>query len=87
MAIVRHSDNWGIFRFSDTSTTAGIRRRCYRDDNLKLHSDGSNLAAFVQTSEITPYCVSPNHRDDSADRPLVGDFVLEPLKPNETDLL
>ena len=57
-AIVRHSDNWGIFQFSDTSTRAGIRRRCYRDDNLKLHSDGSNLAAILdklQKSHPTAY--------------------------------
>jgi predicted ATPase len=83
----RSIQGWGIYQFADTSAFAGIRRRCYQGDNLKLHTDGSNLAAFLfklQAVGGTPY-----NRIVQTIRliaPWFGDFVLEPIKPNETDV-
>jgi predicted ATPase len=88
MAVVQHTEKWGIFQFSDTSTTAGIRRRCYTGDNLKLHSDGGNLAAMLhklQKSRAAAY-----HRIIETIRqiaPWFSDFVLEPIEPNATDVM
>ena len=79
---------WGIYQFHDTFATAGIRRRCYQGDNPKLHSDASNLAPFLlklQAVGGTPY-----HRIIETIRliaPWFGDFVFEPIKPHETDVL
>ena len=88
MSLIQHADKWGVFHFSDTSATAGIRRRCYKDDNLKLHSDGSNLAAMLRA--LREADASAYQRVLETIRqiaPWFGDFVLEPLKPNETDVL
>jgi predicted ATPase len=86
--IAQHVKNWGIFRFSDTSANAGIRRRCYLHDNQVLHSDGSNLAAIlhkIHESQGTAYNRILGTIRQIA--PWFGDFVLEPIKPNETDML
>ena len=88
IAVTQHSDKWGVFHFGDTSSTAGIRRRCYKDDNLKLHPDGSNLAAVLHKCKgdgtITYRRTLETIRQIA---PWFGDFVLEPIKPNETDVL
>jgi len=87
-ALVQNMQKWGIFHFSDTSSNAAIRRRCYKDDNLKLHSDGSNLSAILyklQKPHATEY-----HRIIETIRqiaPWFGNYVLQPIKPNETDVL
>jgi predicted ATPase len=87
-AMVQHSDRWGIFHFSDTSSNAGIRRRCYKDDNLKLHSDGNNLAGML--FRLWDGQPAAYHRIIGTIRqiaPWFGDFVLEPIEPNATDVM
>jgi predicted ATPase len=87
MPIIRHSDKWGVFHFGDTSGTARIRLGGYMDDNVKLHSDGSNLAAMlhkIQKSQNTAYYrITETIRQIA---PWFGDFILEPIKPNETNI-
>jgi predicted ATPase len=88
MSLVQHSDKWAIFHFSDTSSTAGIRRRCYKDDNLKLHPDGSNLAAMLRTFQAAKSAAYWRILETIRQiAPWFGDFVLEPIKPNETDVM
>ncbi len=84
---MQNLQNWGIFHFADTSSTAAIRRRCYMHDNLKLHSDGSNLAAVLwrlhETKGNWYWRILETIRQVA---PWFGDFSLEPIKPNETDV-
>lgn len=40
-------DSWRIYHFHDTSDTALVKRIHQANDNLKLKTDGENLAAFL----------------------------------------
>jgi predicted ATPase len=86
--ILRTVEKWGIFHFHDTSANAKIRRRGYIHDDQKLHSDGSNLAAFLRGLQIGRPEVYPRIVETiRLIAPWFGDFVLEPLRANENDIL
>lgn len=40
-------ENWIVYHFHDTSSTAGVKRFCNISDNIALKHDASNLAAFL----------------------------------------
>lgn len=45
---VRNSvSNWRVYHFHDTSDTAKIKQKHQSNDNLKLKTDASNLAAYI----------------------------------------
>ncbi len=81
-------EKWHVYHFQDTSPEARIRRRCYLHDDKFLQADGGNLAAVLHR-------IHRNNRAEydriiSAIRqiaPWFGDFVLEPIGPNRTDVL
>jgi len=49
----RLKDGIGIFHFHDTTLTAPIRAAGYLEDNLRLHENGANLAAFLYRLKST----------------------------------
>ena len=86
--VLRTAEKWGVFHFHDTSETAKIRKRGDIHDDQKLHSDGSNLAAFLRGLQLSQAAIY--RRIVETIRlmlPWFGDFVLEPLKENENDVL
>ncbi len=86
--VVRNVQNWGIFHFQDTSSTAGIRRRCYMQDNQRLRPDGSNLAAILRKLHEGDGAAYRRIRETIQQiAPWFSNFVLEPIKPNETDVM
>ena len=89
MSVVQQTDKWGIFRFQDTSWNAAIRLRPpYTGDSAALHADGSNLAAVLY--KLKAIGGAPYWRIRETIRqiaPWFDDFSLEPLKPNETDVV
>ncbi len=46
-AVSRWFSRMGFFHFHDTSMTSALRTNSRAEDNLELHSDGSNLAAYL----------------------------------------
>jgi len=86
--IVDSIKKWGVYHFHDTSATAKIRKRGYIHDNQKLHSDGANLAAFLRGIQVGHPAYYPRILETiRLIAPWFGDFVLEPLKENENDVL
>lgn len=86
--VLRTVEKWGVFHFHDTSAEAKIRRRGYIHDYQRLHSDGSNLAAFLyglRESQAAAFWRIVETIQLIV--PWFGEFVLEPLKANENDIL
>jgi len=78
---------WGIYQFSDTSPMAGIRKRCYKNDDKTIHSDGKNLAAYLYGLRIRqPLAYSRIIETIRQIAPWFDDFALTPIPPKETDV-
>ena len=75
--------NWKVYQFHDTSDSARIKQTHDIEDNRVLHSDGSNLAAFLYylKQKQAPHY----HQIVSTIRlvaPFFDDFILEPSRLN-----
>lgn len=53
--VIKSMENWRVYHFQDTSTTAKVKQQCDLDDNSFLRHDASNLAAFL-------YLLSKTHK-------------------------
>jgi predicted ATPase len=72
------------FHFHDTSAGAAVRKGAYVGDHQELHSDASNLAAFLRRLKLR----SPAHYDTIVRTvrqvaPFFDEFVLDPLPENQ----
>lgn len=43
-----HIESWRVYHFHDTTSTAAVKQSASVSDNVALHSDGGNLAAFLR---------------------------------------
>ncbi len=78
-----------IFQFQDTTSTAGIRRSVYVDQNSSMMPDGSNLAAVLHKfSKVKPAFYRRIVATVRQVFPQFADFVLEPdaLAPTQIKL-
>ncbi len=75
--IYSHIDSWRVYHFHDTTSTAGVKLQSSVADNVALHADASNLAAFLLRIQGTA-----NYelivRTVRQVAPFFEDFVLEP---------
>ncbi|HTE20439.1 MAG TPA: AAA family ATPase, partial [Armatimonadota bacterium] len=75
---------WKSYHFHDTGGTARVKKTGDLNDNLYLHRDASNLAAFLfrlkQTHERHYNRIVTTIRQVA---PFFGDFLLRPLPENE----
>jgi predicted ATPase len=87
--VVQNIRRWGIFHLHDTSWSAPIRLSPpYSGDADAIRSDGRNLAAFllkVRLSNAPAYRRIVETIRQVA--PWFGDFVLERVGPEETDVV
>lgn len=80
-------ENWIVYHFHDTSSTAGVKRFCNINDNFVLRHDASNLAAFLY---LLREKYSQNYLNIVKTIQLVApyfeDFILRPNPLNETHI-
>ena len=77
-------DRWILYQFHDTSAASPMKKTADVNDNRRLRSDGSNLAAFL-------YFLRERHEEEydvirrtvRLAAPFLEDFALEPLALNE----
>ena len=81
--------NWKVYQFHDTSSTAGMRQPCSIHDNKYFRTDASNLAAYLYLLKKT----KPQNYERIRDlirlaAPFFDDFILEPdaFDPNRIRL-
>lgn len=80
-------ENWIVYHFHDTSSTAGVKRFCNINDNFTLKHDASNLAAFL-------YLLKEKHIQNYSNivktiqlvAPYFDDFILRPNPLNENNI-
>lgn len=70
-------ENWRVYHFHDTTATAGVKQTSAVADNVALHSDASNLAAFLLRIRNTAH-YELIVRTVRQVAPFFNDFVLEP---------
>ncbi|MDD3365157.1 MAG: AAA family ATPase [Syntrophomonas sp.] len=77
--------NWRVYHFHDTSSTANVKKKAYINDNHYLRDDAGNLAAFLyQMQKMEPSYYRRIITTIQSVAPFFGDFVLSPdgLNPN-----
>ena len=82
--VQNHLDRWILYQFHDTSAASPMRKTADVNDNRRLHSDGSNLAAFLhllRETHETEYDMI--RRTVRLTAPFLEDFILEPSALNE----
>lgn len=80
-------ENWIVYHFHDTSSTAGVKRFCNLNDNFILRHDASNLAAFL-------YLLKEKFNENYQNivktiqivAPYFDDFILRPNPLNENNI-
>ena len=81
--VQQHLDRWRLYHFHDTSVNSPMKKTADVNDNRRLRTDGSNLAAFL-------YLLREKHEDSyriivqtvRQAAPFFQDFILEPLALN-----
>ena len=86
--VARHVRNrlyrWTPYQFHDTSAASPMRKTADVNDNRRLRSDGSNLAAFLHLlREIHEEEYDMIRRTVRLTAPFLEDFILEPSALNE----
>ena len=77
-------DRWILYQFHDTSAASPMKKTVDVNDNWRLRSDGSNLAAFLYLlRESYEEKYDMIRRTVRLAAPFLEDFVLEPLALNE----
>lgn len=80
-------EDWIVYHFHDTSSTAGVKRFCNLNDNFVLRHDASNLAAFL-------YLLKEKFNENYQNivktiqivAPYFDDFILRPNPLNENNI-
>lgn len=85
--VVPAIQNWVVYHFHDTSDSSPIKRRGSISDNIKLHSDGCNLAAFLlklknESSKHYEIIV----RTIQLIAPYFDDFILRPVSGDSKNI-
>ena len=82
--VIKSTENWRVYHFQDTSTTAKVKQQCDLGDNSFLRSDASNLAAFLYLLSETKKKYYNNIADTiRMVAPFFGDFLLRPSPFNK----
>jgi predicted ATPase len=77
--IVSHIQDWKVYHFHDTSSTARVKQTCNIQDSDTLAPDGANLAAFLRfIREDNERSYNEIIRTISRVAPFFQDFILEP---------
>ena len=72
---------WIVYHFHDTSETASMRRAVLVDDNMRLRSDGSNIAPFLlKLRREYPECYKLIVESIRLVMPYFDDFILTVLE-------
>ncbi len=80
--------SWRVHHFHDTSPSAGMMGLANIADHRHLHSDGSNVAAFLlRLSERHPKHFRRIEETIRQVAPFFGAFVLDETAPGQTQLL
>lgn len=80
-------ENWIVYHFHDTSSTAGVKRYCNISDNIALKHDASNLAAFLfLLKEKYNQNYSNIVKTIQLVAPYFDDFILRPNPLNEENI-
>ena len=75
----KHLDSWVRYQFDDTSRLSPIRTTADVNDNRRLRSNGSNLAAYLYSlGETHPTSLSLVERTVRLIAPFFAGFALEP---------
>jgi len=78
-------EGYEVYHFNDSGPEAKIRQACRINDNLKLHRDGSNLAAMLYLFQKTkPASFSLIENVIRSVAPFFDHFVLHPDKFNNS---
>lgn len=82
--VQNHLDRWILYQFHDTSAASPMRKTADVNDNRRLRSDGSNLAAFLHLLRETHEAeYDMIRRTVRLTAPFLEDFILEPSALNE----
>lgn len=87
--VISSSKRWRVYHFHDTSDSAPVKQVGALNDNQVLHSNGSNLAAFLYfLKQAHPKQYEDIRSAVQAVAPFFDDFVLRPnpLNPNTIQL-
>ena len=80
----KHLGRWRLYHFHDTSAASPMKKTADVNDNRRLRSDGSNLAAFLyRLRETRDEEYGLIRRTVRLAAPFLDDFLLEPLALNE----
>lgn len=80
--------DWRVYHFHDTSPSASVMGRCNIVDNDVLHSNASNLAAFLmQMAAHHPQHYAQIVETVRQVAPFFGEFVLKEVTSGQTQLL
>jgi predicted ATPase len=80
--------NWRVYHFHDTSPNAKVMDKCNIVDCDVLHSDASNLAAFLmRMAQAHPAHYARIEETVRQVAPFFGAFVLKEVAPGQTQLL
>ncbi len=83
-------ENYKIYHFHDTEENSKLRSVCNVDDNERLRTNGSNLAAFLYyLQQVSPKSLRRIELNVKSVMPYFESFVLVPrkLNPNEIQLV
>lgn len=85
--IVSYIQDWKVYHFHDTSSTARVKQTCNIHDNSTLASDGANLAAFLRSiREYNERSYNEIIRTVRRVAPFFQDFILEPETNNKNTI-
>jgi len=79
---------WRVYHFHDTSPSAPVMGLCNIVDNDFLHTNASNIAAFLlKMSESKPQSFAQIEETVRQVAPFFGAFILKEVSPGQTQLL
>jgi len=82
--IIKNLQDWKLYHFHDTSTTAKVKQTCNINDCEVLASDGANLSAFLMCiREYNPKSYKQIVKTIQRVAPFFHDFILEPERYNQ----
>jgi predicted ATPase len=80
--------DWRAYHFHDTSRQARVMGLCNIVDDMRLHADAGNLAAFLlKMRDAQPQHYERIVKTIRLVAPYFGDFELKEVAPNQTQLL
>lgn len=85
--IVACIQDWKVYHFHDTSSTAKVKQTANIHDNSVLESDGANLASFLRAiREYNEKSYQEIIKTINRVSPFFQDFILEPERHNQNTI-